>query len=71
LLEALKKTRNMPSPDKYNPHLQSSLKGGGMYSRLNTDFNLKEKKLVPGPGSYQLTAVEVGNKGRYPLSTMK
>lgn len=42
-----------------------------MHSRLKTDFDLKEKKLVPGPGSYKLTAMEVGNKGHYPLSNMK
>jgi len=61
----------MPSPDIYNPLVQNTPKGGGMHSRLKTDFDLKEKKLVPGPGSYKLTAMEVGNKGHYPLSNMK
>lgn len=57
LLQALKKTKNMPSPDKYNPMVANLPKGGSMHIRLKTDFDLKEKKLVPGPGSYKLSAV--------------
>ena len=44
--------------------------GGGMGERIKTDFDLKYKKSIPGPGTYKLTATEIG-KGSYMLSTYK
>lgn len=41
MLEALKKNRHIPSPDRYDPHIQKAVKGGIMRSKLKTDFSLK------------------------------
>lgn len=42
-----------------------------MGERIKTDFDMKEKKSIPGPGSYKLNGTEIGNKGLYVLSTLK
>jgi hypothetical protein len=42
-----------------------------MGERIKTDFDLKEKVLIPGPGSYRLNAVQIGNKGSYVLSSLR
>jgi len=44
--------------------------GGNLGERLKTDFDLKYRKEVPGPGTYKLGATEIGN-GTYFLSTYK
>jgi hypothetical protein len=56
-LEALKRNKEVPSPDKYNiPNIHKPI-GGRMGERIKTDFSLKEKKTIPGPGTYKLTAI--------------
>ena len=71
LLEALKRTKNSPSPDRYNPQVPKSSLGGGMGQRIKTDPNVREKKDIPGPGTYKLTSIEIANQGRYALSNFK
>lgn len=41
LLEALKRNRDVPSPDRYDAHEKRSVPGGNMGDRLKTDMNLK------------------------------
>jgi len=42
-----------------------------MGERIKTDFDAKQKILIPGPGSYKLNAIQIGNKGSYVLSSLK
>ncbi len=47
----------MPSPDKYSiPNINKPI-GGKIAERIKTDFDAKEKKAIPGPGAYKLTAI--------------
>jgi hypothetical protein len=39
--------------------------------RIKTEPNIKEKETIPGPGSYNLKGIQLGNKGTYVLSTLK
>lgn len=42
-----------------------------MGQRIKTDYDEKEKKQIPGPGSYKLNGTEIGHKGAYVLSNLK
>jgi len=42
----------MPSPDRYKVAVEKSHRGGGIGQRIKTDYEVKYKRSVPGPGSY-------------------
>jgi hypothetical protein len=70
LLETLKRKKDLPSPDRYNPQKPYSTIGGKMGIRMQTDPTIKSKDF-PGPGSYKLNSIQLGNRGHYVLSTLK
>jgi hypothetical protein len=70
LLEALKRKRDVPSPDRYSPKIPYSTIGGKMGTRITTDPSMRTKD-VPGPGAYQLKSIQLENRGHYALSTIK
>jgi hypothetical protein len=69
--ESLKKTKDNPSPNKYNVESKHSHIGGKMGERIKTDPDAKYKRSIPGPGSYKLEATEMKTTGNYILSTFK
>ena len=72
LIETLRRKRNLPSPDKYNPVKKKVIIGCGIANRIETDPIMKEKKSVPGPGAYNLNGVDLSAKsGQYILSNFR
>lgn len=70
LVDALKRNKFVPSPDRYDVPAVKNRRGGGIGHRIHTDFEHKYKRSIPGPGSYDLKATEIKN-GHYFLSTFK
>jgi hypothetical protein len=69
-MEALKRQKDVPSPDRYQIPSTKDKTGGGLGKRFNTDYEEKYQKSIPGPGRYELKATEIAN-GNYFLSTFK
>lgn len=68
LLEAIKRNKDIPSPDRYNLSAKRAGVGGGMGPKIITDFQLKYKRSIPGPGTYKLTGNDLCSQGHYLLS---
>lgn len=68
--EALKRTKNTPSPDKYLLPAQRIRIGGKMGERIRTDPDARYKATLPGPAAYKLDCTEM-KQGNYILSTFK
>jgi hypothetical protein len=71
ILDALKRSKNVPSPDKYTISSNRTPIGGQIGQRIKTEPDAKEKRTIPGPGTYKLNATDLSNKGQYILSTVK
>lgn len=71
ILEALKRSNHVPSPDKYNIPGIKSMIGGRIGERIMTEPDIKEKMTIPGPGTYKVNATDLSNKGHYVLSTVR
>jgi hypothetical protein len=67
----MKKSKETPSPNKYNISNTHQIVGGRIGERIKTEPALKEKKMIPGPGSYKLDAIQMKDRGSYVLSSYK
>ena len=64
----------LPSPNAYKNQVEHfSSKYGKMAVRLPTDIEIeiKKRKKSPGPGTYNVSAIEMKNVGNYKVSKFK
>ena len=62
----------LPSPNAYKNQVDHySSKYGKMAARLPTDIDIKKRNKNPGPGTYNIEAIEMKNAGNYKLSKFK